>query len=423
LRVLMRLPDREICIRHFTGGSWPLRFASLPQLSIKILLIHPGTQHAPRLAEELERQGLLHRFWTGWAVSEKNRTKRSVDIPEKKLRTLKWLEALSLMTARLGLDGEGIWFWRNMLFQKLVPTGEIEAANVVIGFDTASHILAKRTKLAGKPFVLEQSILDPEAKEEAIRKMASRYPDWAGEAEPRSARLLRAERKEQRLADRICVPSDYVGSSLVEFGVPHEKIFVNPYGTNSLPEGAGRRQEGGGEGCRFLFAGTVSGRKGVPLLLEAWAKTQPTQGHLTIAGNLDGWPAGVVRPGNVQFPGQLTRPAMAEAFREHDVFVFPSYAEGMPLVVLEAMAHGLPVIATPVAAGVVRDGVNGILVPFDDPEALGKAMRSLSEDRAKRLRMGQAAKEAAAEFSWEAYGKRYAGMLEKLESSGGSLFA
>lgn len=344
-----------------------------------------------------------------------------MDIPKTKLRTLKWLEAFSLIAVRSGLGGEKIWFWRNMLFQKLVPKEEIQAADVVIGFDTASRILAERARRAGKRFVVEQSILDPEAKEEAIHKMVSRYPDWAGEAKPRSARLLRAEREEQRLADRISVPSDYVGQSLIRFGAAREKIFVNPYGTNWLPEVTGRRQERREEGCRFLFAGTVTGRKGVPLLLEAWEKFMPPQGQLTIAGDLAAWPARSVRPGNVHFLGQLARAALAEAFRDHDVFVFPSYAEGMPLVVLEAMAHGLPVIATPVAAGVARDGVNGILVPFDDPEALGKAMRSLSEEREKRLRMGLAAKETVAQFSWQAYGRRYAELLDKLVSVQGAL--
>jgi len=69
---------------------------------------------------------LLHRFWTGWALPGKNSGKRVVDIPKKKLRTLKWLEAVSLMAARLGLGGEGIWFWRNTVFQKLVPEAEIQ---------------------------------------------------------------------------------------------------------------------------------------------------------------------------------------------------------------------------------------------------------------------------------------------------------
>ena len=343
--------------------------------------------------------------------------RRSVDIPRKRLRTRLWTEVTAQILQRTGLHPEKAWYWRNTVFQKLIPETEIRNADVVIGFDTASHILARRAQHAGKPFVLEQSILDPKAKEQALLKMASHYPEWAGEATQRSAPLLRAEREEQKLADRISVPSEYVGRSLVEFEVPRKKIFVNPYGTNPLPEAVSRKRDSSGEGCRFLFAGTVTGRKGVPLLLEAWTKHQSPRCHLTIAGDLAGWPACAVRPGNVQFPGKLTRSAMAEAFGSHDVFVFPSYAEGMPMVVLEAMAGGLPVIATPVAEGVVRDGLSGIMVPFDDPEALGRAMADLSAEKERRVRMGRYARERAREFSWQAYGKRYAEMLEKMKSS------
>ena len=392
-------------------------------LPIKVLLVHPGTQHAPRLAEELERQGLLHRFWTGWGIADRRKEKRGVAIPAEKLRTRFWLEAMALLMARVCKGSDAVWFRRNAIFQSIVPEREIRTADVVIGFDTTSHILAQRARQAGKKFILEQSILDPEAKEEALRNMAARYPEWAGEAERRPAHILRAERKEQKLADHISVPSAYVGDSIVRFGIPREKIFINPYGVNALPEVPRERRGGKTGACRFLFAGTVTGRKGVPLLLEAWAQTQKfsPEAELTVAGDLAKWPSGNTRPGNVNFTGQLSRQAMAETFLSHDVFVFPSYAEGMPLVVLEAMAYGLPVIATPVAEGVVRDGENGVLIPFDDPEALGKAMRDLAEDREMRLRMGQAARETAAEFSWQAYGKRYAEMLEKLGSAQGGL--
>ena len=183
-------------------------------LPIKVLLVHPGTQHAPRLAEELERQGLLHRFWTGWGIADRRKEKRGVAIPAEKLRTRFWLEAMALLMARVCKGSDAVWFRRNAIFQSIVPEREIRTADVVIGFDTASHILAQRARQAGKKFILEQSILDPEAKEEALRNMAARYPEWAGEAERRPAHILRAERWEQRLADRISVPSAYVGDSI-----------------------------------------------------------------------------------------------------------------------------------------------------------------------------------------------------------------
>lgn len=319
--------------------------------------------------------------------------------------------------ARSGAGRENIFFYRNLIFQKLIPKKEILEADVVIGFDTASHIIAQKALQAGKKFILEQTILDPEAKEEALRTMGSRYPKWFHEAGQRFGQLLKAERQEQQLADLISVPSKYVGSSLVRFGVSQEKIFVNPYGCNPLPEVLDTKKKLQEKGCRFLFGGTVTGRKGIPLLLDAWTKVASSAAHLTIAGDLTGWPAGALKPANVYFLGKLSRQALAEAYQNHDVFVFPSYAEGMPLVVLEAMGCGLPVIATPVTEGLVKDGVNGVLIPFDNPSALSLAINNLAEDRTKRIRMGQAAKKTASEFSWEAYGIRYANMLEGLRSS------
>jgi len=361
---------------------------------------------------------MLARFWTGWAHTRGAGGKRSVAIPDEKLRTRPWVEWAGLLLGRAGVNGELVWHWRNAVFQRLIPEAEIQRADMVIGFDTASHILARRAQRAGKPFVLEQSILDPEAKQRALLKIASRYPEWVGKAEQRSARVLQAEREEQRLAAKISVPSEYVGRSLVEFGVLQKKIFVNPYGTNPLPEVANRKQVRSEEGCRFLFAGTVTGRKGVPLLLEAWAKHPPPRSHLTIAGDLAGWPAGAQRPGSVEFPGKLTRQAMAAAFQNHDVFVFPSYAEGMPLVVLEAMAQRLPVIATPVTEGLVQDKVNGLLIPFNDPASLAQAMRKLAGEREKCFLMGEAAKQTALHYSWKAYGQRYAGLLNQIATTG-----
>lgn len=380
----------------------------------KILVVHPGTQHAARMAEVLENRGLLYAFWTGWAILSSKPEKRAVNIPKQKLRTRFWLEAAFVVAGRIWKNKELVWFRRNEIFQALVPEKDIRASDILIGFDTASHILAERARKAGKRFVLEQSIVDPEARQEALQIMARRYPRWACEAKPCPSSILAAERMEQRLADRISVPSKYVGDSLTRIGVPYEKIFINPYGTNALPEMETRPQNRGVKKCRFLFAGSVIGRKGVPLLLEAWAKVASPFTELTIAGDTTGMPPGVPNLDNVRFLGRLSRKEMASAFQKNDVFVFPSYAEGMPLVVLEAMAAGLPVIATPVAEGVVQSCVNGILIPFDAPNVLAEAMIQLATDPIKRTNLGQAAKQTASEFSWSAYGDRYATALENM---------
>ena len=349
---------------------------------------------------------MLARFWTGWAVAGSEGGKRHVQIPVEKLRTRRWVEWLALAMNRAGLPGERVWHWRNAVFQKLVPASEIQAADVVIGFDTASWMLGRRAKATGKKFVLEQSIMDPQAKEEILRAMAKTFPDWNEESQKRSKAVLLAERQEHTLADKISVPSEYVAKSLIRSGVPSQKIFLNPYGVNPMPSDSrlGRRSS---NKTRFLFAGTVSGRKGVPVLLEAWEKMGTENAELTVAGDLRAWPKQLSRPSDVNFTGALSRLEMAQAFQKHDVFVFPSYAEGMPLVALEAMSFGLPVIGTPVLAGVVKEGSSGYLIPTGDSRALTKAMQKFVTKEADSKKMGDASRNRSKEFSWAAYGDRY----------------
>lgn len=97
----------------------------------------------------------------------------------------------------------------------------------------------------------------------------------------------------------------------------------------------------------------------------------------------------------LEFGGDRDAAAVALAYQQADVFVLPSYEEGMPMVLLESMASGLPVISTPVNAipEVVTDGVNGLLTPPGKPEALAERILDLLRSAELRLRLGEAARE------------------------------
>ena len=86
---------------------------------------------------------------------------------------------------------------------------------------------------------------------------------------------------------------------------------------------------------------------------------------------------------------------MADTLRDTDIFVLPSFAEGVPVVLMEAMAAEVPVVATRIAGipELVEDGVSGRLVPPGDAEALGAALRSLLDDADLRARMGAAGRQ------------------------------
>jgi glycosyltransferase involved in cell wall biosynthesis len=114
------------------------------------------------------------------------------------------------------------------------------------------------------------------------------------------------------------------------------------------------------------------------------------------------------------YVGQVPRSRVMDEFRRADLFVLPSLCDSFALVHLEAMACGVPVITTPNCGSVVRDGVDGFIVPIRDAAAIADKVELLLTDRGLRARMGRSARERAKEFTWARYGERLIGALNTL---------
>ncbi|MGP6089421.1 glycosyltransferase family 4 protein [Antarctobacter jejuensis] len=144
-------------------------------------------------------------------------------------------------------------------------------------------------------------------------------------------------------------------------------------------------------GKRLLFVGRLAAVKGMPVLLEA-LRDLPGDWHLTVIGDgpdraaLEAQAQGMP----VEFLGYRSQAEVAEALHATDVFVLPSFAEGVPVVLMEAMASGVPVVTTRIAGipELVDEGVSGYLVPPGDAGALRKAIDRALSDRDKRREMG-----------------------------------
>lgn len=170
-----------------------------------------------------------------------------------------------------------------------------------------------------------------------------------------------------------------------------------------------------------LFAGRlVEEQKGVRFLLRALAELGvPADLEVVGAGpderQLRDLAADLGLNGQVRFPGWVPREQMPGRYAAADVFVFPSFEEGMPNVVLEAMASGLPIIATDIYAhrGLVEDGRNGFLVPVGDAQAIREALVKLTQDPGLREMMGRASRAKAEEYSWERTARTYLELSHK----------
>jgi glycosyltransferase involved in cell wall biosynthesis len=99
----------------------------------------------------------------------------------------------------------------------------------------------------------------------------------------------------------------------------------------------------------------------------------------------------------------VKREDIAAVYAEHDIFVFPSLVEGMPLTLLEAMATGMPVITTNTCgmADVVENEINGLLVPAADAEKLAEGIERLCRSTELRKRLGLAGQETMRRYTWE----------------------
>ena len=104
--------------------------------------------------------------------------------------------------------------------------------------------------------------------------------------------------------------------------------------------------------------------------------------------------------------GEVPRSRIAEEYENADVFVLPSISEGSATVCYEALAMGLPVITTPNAGSVIRDGLDGFIVPIRDPRALADRIATLAGDRDLLDEMSHNARLSAQNYTWDCYGQR-----------------
>jgi|GEM_PF-650464 len=226
------------------------------------------------------------------------------------------------------------------------------------------------------------------------------FDDWGPGHEARLDREI-------ELADLVLLGSSFAADSFVAEGVPRSKLAVVPYGVDLqlfTPPLAGTPALPA-RPFQVIYAGQLTQRKGIAYLLRAYAAFRKADTQLTMVGGVLGSrePLQPYAEHFVHLPHQ-TRPDLAQRYRQAHVFVLPTLVEGMPLVVLEAMACGLPVIVTANGpAGIVRDGIDGYIVPERDPQAITACLERLYADPVLRATLGRQAAERAREFSWTAY--------------------
>ncbi len=240
----------------------------------------------------------------------------------------------------------------------------------------------------------------------------------AGLPAARARELIDNERAVLALAEAIVVTSAATGRLLArDFAVDEARIHVAEPGTEEAPRAPASHGE-----PRLLAVGSLVPRKGYLVMAEALAPLRDLPWTLTIVGaeRAPGHKAEIeialARAGiadRVRFAGTLEDDALGAAYREADLFVMPSLFEGFGMVLTEALARGLPIVATTggAAAETVPDAA-ALKVPPGDAQALSDALRSAISDAGLRRRLADAAWDAAAALPrWDDTARRIAHVI------------
>jgi alpha-maltose-1-phosphate synthase len=250
--------------------------------------------------------------------------------------------------------------------------------------------------------------------------LVEEYARWGVPNPPVLPRQTALEEQVYELADAITVPSSRTVQSFIAMGVPAAKLHCIPYGVRlgqfkrTVPPPDIR------ERFEAVFVGQVSLRKGIPYLLQAFAKVRHPNKRLRIigapTGDLDSILSRLPRE-SVEFVGPLPQAELPAILGSAHALVIASVEEGLALVQAQAMACGCPVIATTAtgAEDLFTDGVEGFIVPDRDVDGLAAGMQRLIDEPGLQERLSVAALERVQTIGgWRAYGDKWEALLYRL---------
>lgn len=412
----------------------------------RVVLSHSGIQYTYPLALALQEMGALEKFYGTLCYHDRYwLIKILKSFPTVFGRVLKQLErrqysqlyseALVIhswpeIRARLlrFLSGRN-YFTHNVLqhyqcrqFDAYVSTQlDRLTFDVFIGLSGSTLHSLRRAKQLGKIAIVDQhdihyqlaaKLLSGEL--EACPELKETIPYW-----PPYQPYLDVVREEIEIADFILVPSTFALESHFDAGIPREKLILMLHAVEPPYEVLCDRRVSD-KTFRILFVGTITQRKGIKYLLEAVKQLNQPNIELTLLGDAHGDVRDFLASYQPYFKwvDYVPHGELKSYFEKSDVVVLPTIYDAFGLSALEAMAAGRPVIVSQnCAAGsdVVRDGIDGYIVPIRDVEILKDRLTRLYHNDELKEIMGRNASARVKTFGWQTYRKKLNSFLVSIK--------
>ena len=342
------------------------------------------------------------------------------DIPEKKITSFGAM-GLEYYWRRRGAESRGsaaaAHLWAGREFCRRIIHRGLGNASCVYTINSAALELLQHARTQGVLAVMEQASA-PSIVYERLREVEELdYPQWtpSRERDPLWRRFQEQAQMEWDTADLILCGSEFVRDGIRAIGGPVGRCRVVPYCVR--PPATAPTREFCHKPLRVLTVGAVGIMKGAPYVLAA-ARSLKAKAEFRMAGALDVTPhARELLSAHVSLLGAVPRSEIYQQYAWADVFLLPSICEGSATVCYEALSHGLPVITTPNAGSVVRDGVDGFIVPIRDSAAIVDKIERLADDSDLWAAMSKNALGRAMEFTLEKYGERLLSALREAETT------
>jgi glycosyltransferase involved in cell wall biosynthesis len=374
---------------------------------MRVVISVGGTWHAPHLSSQLQNKGALERVFTVIPPA-RFQTRATID-----RRRITWIPYPELVGTRLP---------QLLRIPKTLYSGSLYRH--AVAFDKCVSLAIRRLpidlfnafawygleclnvcKLRGIPTIIERGSAHTLARQSILEEEYQRlncehlYRDL-------DSQIIERELCEYDLADYISVPSQFAVQSFLDHGFPREKLLHIPYGVDTerfQPSLMDKPQ-----GFQVLTAGNLGVEKGTGYLLDSLELLRGLNIDLALVGALDDYITQRLQQTRVSwiFGGAVPQNELVDWYHNASVYCLLSVQEGMSMTVLEAMACGVPVIASTStgAADFITDGIDGFLVEPRDVQSVAERLERLYLDSDLRRCIGAAARRRALDLTWDIYG-------------------